>query len=240
MAITRLPAALIAWIHSANRPPGARLSPVPKIASTTTSAPSKLSTPETSAPVCRSAASSRAAAPRTRSTSTQQTRASRPHRWRCLAAANPSPALLPTPHTTTARPSINRATCQPAASISQSIGMPNRSSTRASTCFACALESWGRSLDHKGAVRVVAVDRVCLRNGRVGEARYELRSDGADLRKLQRGVAERAVVDGYLHALPRLRLLDQPARAADPRHDAAELLVEVQPLQISLRCAHLP
>ena len=68
-----------------------------------------------------------------RARSMQLTLASLPQRWRCLAAASPSPALFPTPQTTAVRFGQNLATCQPAASISQSTEMPKRSCASAST-----------------------------------------------------------------------------------------------------------
>lgn len=58
-----------------------------------------------------------------------------------------------------------------------------------------------------------------------------MRGDRADLRKLKRGVAERTVVDGHLHALGRLGLLGKRACPSDPRHDPPELLVEIEALQ---------
>ena len=95
----------------------------------------------------------------------QLTLASLPQRWRCLAAASPSPALFPTPQTTEVRLGQNLATCQPAASISQSTEMPKRSCVSASTSLTWRLLSAGRSLDDKRAVRVVPVDGVGLRHG---------------------------------------------------------------------------
>src|SRR6266545_2254983 len=129
----------ITSIHSAKLPWGGRDSPVPKIASTIAS-PAATPVDETLTPslsrVCR-----------------------------CRAAASPSPALLPTPHTTAAGRSKNRAICQPAASISQSVDMPKRSSQSESTSLTWRLLRVGRALDDKGAVGVAAVDGSRLGDG---------------------------------------------------------------------------
>src|SRR5712691_11484668 len=103
--------------------------------------------------------------------------------------------------------------------MSQSTEMPKRSCASASTCLTWWLLSVGRTLDDKGAVRVVAVDGVGLRDVRPEQPRHELRSDGADLGELERRVAERTVVNGDLHPLVGLGLLREGARPADPGHD---------------------
>src|SRR5258708_20437388 len=110
----------------------------------------------------------------------QLTLASLPHRWRCLAAASPSPALFPTPHTTAVRFGQNRATCQPAASISQSTEMPKRSCASTSTSLTWRLLSVG-TLDDKRAVRGLPVEVVRLRHGRANEPPPDMRPAGAAL-----------------------------------------------------------
>src|SRR5262249_18275411 len=129
---------------------------------------------------------------------------------------------------------------QPAASINHSTGMPNRSAQSWSTCLTWELLRVGRALDDKGAVGVTPVDGVRLRNGRAGQPRDELRRDRADLRKLQRGVAERAVVDRPPPAPGRLRLLDQRACPADPRDHALELLLEAEALEVLFHRMRVP
>src|ERR1700694_3528112 len=229
--MTRSFDALMTSIHSANLPSGRRDKPVPKIASTTASAPSSRRSLETSTPVRRRATSSLAAAPWSRARSTQLTRRSFPQRCRCRAAASPSPALLPTPHTTVVAPGQERATCQPAASISHSTEMPKRSCASASTSLTWWLVSVGGALDDKGAVGVVTVNGVGLRDVGAKQPRHQLRSDGAALGELERRVAERTVVNGHLHAFSRLRLLRQGAGPADPGHHPAHLLVELEALE---------
>src|SRR5712691_11851073 len=115
--------------------------------------------------------------------------------------------------------------------MSQSTEMPKRSCASASTCLTWWLVSVGRTLDDKGAVGVVAVDGVGLRDIAAEQPRHELRRDGADLGELQRRVAERAVVDGDLHPLPGLGLLRQGARPADPGHHPPQLFVDLEPSQ---------
>src|SRR5712691_2879950 len=217
--MTVLPEALMASIHAANLPSGGPDRPVPKIASTTAVASAITRSSDTSTPPLRNASSSREAAPRSRLASTQHTLTNRPQRCRCRAAASPSPALLPTPHTTAVACRQYLATCQPAASISQSTGMPKRCSASASTSLTWRLLSVGRALDDKGAVGVAPVDGVGLRDGGASQPRDELGSDGADLRKLERGVPERTVVDRHVDAFWVLGLLDQGAGAADPADD---------------------
>src|SRR5579864_3353015 len=228
------PDPLMASIHSAKRPSGALEIPVPKTASATIWAPVKSTSADTSTPMRRSASSSRAAGPRRRSMSAQETLASLPHRCRWRAAARPSPALLPAPQTTVVISVQNRATCQPAASMSQSTEMPNPSSASASTSLTWALPRLGGPLDDKRAVGVMAVDGIRLRNRRPEQVRDELGRDRADLRKLQSGVAKRAVVNRHLDAFWSLALLRQGARPPDPGHHAAKLLVEVQAFQVVL------
>src|SRR4029077_2742343 len=125
-------------------------------------------------------------------------------------------------------PRQKRATCQPAASISQSTATPNRSPARASTCFTCALVRAGRPLDDKGAIRVVTVDGVGLRDRCIEQLGDEVGSDGADLRELEGGVSKGAVVDRDLHALGRFGLFGEGSRTADPSHHLAQLLVKGQ------------
>src|SRR6266568_107836 len=230
----------MAVIQAANLPSGARERPVPKMASTITSALSRCRSSVTSTPTFCNASSSLAAGPRSRVWSMQQTPASRPHLCRCRAAASPSPALLPTPQTTAARWPTTLAICQPAASMSHSTEMPNRSSVSASTSLTWRLVSCGRALDDKGAVGISAVDRVRLRDGRARQAGDQLWRDRADLRKLERGVAEGTVVDRYLDALDGLGLLGECARTADPGHDPAQLVVEVEALQVLLDGVCMP
>src|SRR5712692_725068 len=236
--MTPMREALMVSIHSAKAPSGGREIPVPRRASTITCAPLSRSSLEISTPSPRSTSSSCAAASRRRRGSMQLTTASRPQRWSWRAAASPSPALLPTPHTTAVAPLQKRATCQPAASISQSTGTPKRVEVRVST----SLTWWlvrvgsGRALDDKRAVGVVAVDGIGLRDSGVQETSQELGGDGANLRKLERGVAERAVVDGDLDAFWRFGLLGQGPGAPDPGHDAPELLIEVEALEFGLDC----
>src|SRR5665213_1106699 len=230
----------MASIHAANLPSGARDSPVPNSASTTTSAPSSLSSSAISTPSIPSASLSSAAAPRSRLVSAQLTELSRPQRWRCRAAASPSPALLPTPQTTAVLPSQKRATCQPAASISHSTEMPNRSCARRSTSATCRLVSVGGALNDKGAVGVVTMDGICLGNGSAEQLGDEVRGDGADLRKLECRVAERAVVDGHLHPFGGLGLLGQGAGSPDPRDHSLQLLVELEPFEVSRDGPRMP
>src|SRR5207302_10317098 len=96
--------------------------------------------------------------------------------------------------------------------MSQSTEMPNRSSQSASTCLTCALVRVGRALDDKGAVGISAVNRGRLRDGRAREAGDQLRRDGADLRKLERGGARWTVMDRHVDLLGTIRLLDARRR----------------------------
>src|SRR5438309_10177665 len=100
--------------------------------------------------------------------------------------------------------------------MSHSTEMPKRSSVSASTSLTWRLVSSGRALDDKGAIGISAVDRVRLRDGRARQAGDQLRRDRADLRKLERGVAEGTVVDGHFDLLGALRLLNERARPSDP------------------------
>src|SRR5690348_1578560 len=227
------PEELMASIHSANVPAGGRLRPVPKMASSTICAPSSLSSLATSTPELSSALSSAAAGPVSLERSAQHTDASRPQRCRWRAAARPSPPLLPGPHTTAVGKSHMKAARHPAASMSHSTEMPNCSAVSWSSSATWRLLSVGSwALDDKGAVGVAAVDRVGLRHGRAQQLREKVRRDGADLRKLQRGVPERAVVDGDLHTLLGFGLLRQRPGATDPGDNSVELLIEGQAAQV--------
>src|SRR5882672_8003574 len=238
--MTGRPDELIPSIQAAKAPSGRLDSPVPKMASTTAVAPSSLRSLETLMPILRSAFISRSAASRRRMGSRQKTPASLPQRWRCRAAASPSPALLPTPHTTAVPCGQKRATCQPAASMSQSTEMAKRSCASASTCLTWWLVRVGRALDDKGTVRVVSVDGVGLRDVRAKQPGHELRRDRADLGELERCVAERAVVDGDLRPLVGLGLLGQRSRPTDPGHDPAQLLVELETVQGGVEGVRVP
>src|SRR5258708_30085061 len=105
--------------------------------------------------------------------------------------------------------------------------MPKRACASASTSLTWRLVSRGRSLDDKGAVRVVAVDGVGLRDAGAEQPRHQLRGDRANLGKLQGGVAERAIVDGDLDAFACLRFLRQRSGPADHGYHPPELFVDV-------------
>src|SRR2546426_9679944 len=77
------------------------------------------------------------------------------------------------------------------------------------------------------------MDGVGLGDGGAQQLRDEVGGDGADLRKLQSGVAERTVVDGDLDALRRLGLLSERARPSYPCHHPGQLVVKLQPLEVS-------
>ncbi len=125
--------AFIASIAASAGARGAPLNPVPKIASTTTPAPARASPSWSGAarredPVKRrkfaSASPESSSGGHSSSAST-----SYPVSRSLRAATSPSPALLPFPHTTTARPErasspAARAVAPPAASISSSDGTP--------------------------------------------------------------------------------------------------------------------
>src|SRR5438309_930044 len=239
---TRRPASPIALIHSATGPSGARVSPVPSTASTSSGAPPNRAAGKAAmgTPSAVSARACSAAAPESASASVQATPASRPQRCRCRAAASPSPPLLPFPQMTYARSRQWRATCHPAASISQLTGTWKRSEASLSTSRAWALRRLGSTAEgsgalyDEGAVRVAAVDRVALGDWGVQELDQELGRDRAHLWELERGVPKGAVVDGDAEPLIGLLGLGQRAGAPDPGHHPLELVLETEPLEVLL------
>ena len=127
---------------AATAPRGAPRNPVPRSASTTTSArvsrarrtPSTTSMPSFRAMSWfrRASGGSLRASPASRHSTSQ------PAVCRCRATTNPSPPLLPAPQTTAARPPapsrmISSAAARPARSISTAPGMPKPSIAAAST-----------------------------------------------------------------------------------------------------------
>jgi len=64
--------------------------------------------------------------------------------------------------------------------------------------------------------------------------------DGADLRELEGGISEGAVVDRHLDALGGFGLFGEGSRTADPRHHLAQLLVKGQAGKVALDGSGVP
>ena len=139
-------------IASAHSSSGSPRNPVPKIASTATSARSSSrpsvagSNRRTRTPVSARRRRLAAAGSRDPAGSCSTTTTTRiPHRARCRAVTNPSPPLFPLPHTTTARrpyePPVRSAqalaTAQPARSMRSSAATPRACVARSSSTASC-------------------------------------------------------------------------------------------------------
>src|SRR6266849_4118170 len=150
----------------------------------------------------------------------------------CTVGAEAPPASASSPDgrstETTRAPDVLMAWIQSAKSPSGGLDSPVPKMPSSTTSAPLRV---GRALDDKGAIGVMTVDGIGLRDAGAQQLREEVRGDRADLRELECGVAERAVVDGHLHALRRLVLLRECPRPADPRHHPAQLVVEFEALQ---------